>query len=138
MQEKRHNESQEDYLEGIYVVNQRKGYCRSVDLAEELGYTKASVSVAVSKMKAENLLQVTHAGLLELTEEGKKIAEYTFQKHSLLKKMLCEIGVDEQQADIEACQIEHIISDETFQRLVVMEEGCSQCEKYKMQRFSDA
>jgi len=75
MQEKRHNESQEDYLEGIYVVNQRKGYCRSVDLAEELGYTKASVSVAVSKMKAENLLQVTHAGLLELTEEGKKIAE---------------------------------------------------------------
>ncbi len=129
MQEKRHNESQEDYLEGIYVVKRRKGYCRSVDLAEELGYTKASVSVAVSKMKAENLLQVTHAGLLELTEEGKKIAEYTFQKHSLLKKMLCEIGVDEQQADIEACQIKHIISDETFQRLVVMENNCARCKE---------
>ena len=126
MQEIHHNKSHEDYLEGIYVVNQRKGYCRSVDLAEELGYTKASVSVAVSKMKAENLLQVTHAGLLELTEAGKKIAEYTFHKHSLLKKMLCEIGVDEQRADIEACQIEHIISDETFQRLVAMEEGCGQ------------
>ena len=132
MQEKRHNESQEDYLEGIYVVNQSKGYCRSVDLAEELGYSKASVSVAVSKMKAENLIQVTHAGLLELTEEGKRIAEYTFQMHSLLKKILCEIGVDEQQADIEACQIEHIISDETFQRLIAMEEGCGQCKKCRI------
>ncbi|MCD8379311.1 MAG: metal-dependent transcriptional regulator [Lachnospiraceae bacterium] len=129
MQEKHHNESQEDYLEGIYVVKQRKGYCRSVDLAEELGYSKASVSVAVSKMKAENLLQVTHAGLLELTDEGKKIAEYTFQKHSLLKRMLCEIGVDEQQADIEACQIEHIISDETFQRLMAMENNCARCKE---------
>ncbi|MCD7739262.1 MAG: metal-dependent transcriptional regulator [Lachnospiraceae bacterium] len=129
MQEKRHNESQEDYLEGIYVISQRKGYCRFVDLAEELGYTKASVSVAVSKMKAENLLQVTHAGLLELTEAGKRIAEYTFQKHSLLKKMLCEIGVDEQRADIEACQIEHIISDETFQRLVLMENNCARCKE---------
>ncbi|MCD8231600.1 MAG: metal-dependent transcriptional regulator [Clostridiales bacterium] len=128
MQKDRHNESQEDYLEGIYVVTQRKGYCRSVDLAEELGYSKASVSVAVSKMKEENLLQVIYAGLLELTEEGRKIAEYTFQKHTLLKKILCEIGVNEQQADIEACQIEHIISDETFQRLAEMEE-CGQCKK---------
>ncbi|MCD7724711.1 MAG: metal-dependent transcriptional regulator [Clostridiales bacterium] len=127
MQDKRHNESKEDYLESIYVVNQRKGYCRSVDLAEELGYSKASVSVAVSKMKEENLLRVGHAGLLELTEEGKLIAEYTFQKHSLLKKMLCDIGVEEQQADIEACQIEHIISDETFQRLTVVEKEFSQC-----------
>ncbi|MCD7746394.1 MAG: metal-dependent transcriptional regulator [Lachnospiraceae bacterium] len=129
MQEIHHNKSQEDYLEGIYVVKQRKGYCRSVDLAEELGYTKASVSVAVSKMKAENLLQVTHAGLLELTDEGKEIAEYTFQKHSLLKKMLCEIGVDEQRADIEACQIEHIISDETFRRLMAMENNCARCKE---------
>ncbi|MCD8367690.1 MAG: metal-dependent transcriptional regulator [Clostridiales bacterium] len=129
MREKRHNESQEDYLEGIYVVTQRKGYCRSVDLAEELGYSKASVSVAVSKMREENLLRVAQAGLLELTEEGKKIAEYTFQKHSLLKKILCEIGVDEQQADIEACKIEHIISDETFQRLIATEEDCGQCKK---------
>jgi len=128
MQKNRHNESQEDYLEGIYVVTQRKGYCRSVDLAEELGYSKPSVSVAVSKMKEENLLHVVHAGLLELTEEGRKIAEYTFQKHTLLKKILCEIGVNEQQADIEACQIEHIISDETFQRLAEMEEcQCKKC-----------
>ncbi len=80
MQDKRHNESKVDYLESIYMVNQRKGYCRSVDLAEELGYSKASVSVAVSKMKAESLLRVGHAGLLELTEEGKLIAEFR-QEH---------------------------------------------------------
>ncbi len=129
MREKGHKESQEDYLEGIYVVNKQKGFCRSIDLAEELGYTKASVSVAVSKMKAEGLLNVTDAGMLELTEEGERIAEYTFQKHSLLKRMLCNVGVDELQADIEACQIEHIISDGTFQKLIAAEIDCDQCKK---------
>ncbi len=89
-----------------------------MDLAEELGYTKASVSVALSKTKEDDLVRVGHAGQLELTEKGRKIAEYTFQKHTLLKKLLCDIGVEEQQADIEACQIEHIISDDTFQKLI--------------------
>ncbi|MCD8361745.1 MAG: metal-dependent transcriptional regulator [Lachnospiraceae bacterium] len=118
MQDRRHNESLEDYLEGIFIVNQQKGSCRSVDLAEELGYTKASVSIAVSKMKTDDLVRVGHAGKLELTEKGRKIAEYTFQKHTLLKKLLCDIGVEEPQAEIEACQIEHIISDDTFQKLI--------------------
>ncbi len=117
MRDMYHSESQEDYLEGIYAVNLKKGPCRSVDLAEELGYTKASVSVAVSKLKAANLLTVGHAGLLELTEEGRRIAEYTFKKHTLLKKILCDIGVSEELADEEACRIEHIISDETFHKL---------------------
>ncbi|MCC8050908.1 MAG: metal-dependent transcriptional regulator [Clostridiales bacterium] len=117
MNEKQHSESQEDYLEAIYIVNQQKGYCRSVDLAEQLGYSKASVSVAVSKMKAEGLIMVGHAGLLILTSEGEKIARYTLKKHELIKKLLCNIGVKEQQADIEACKIEHIISEETFRKL---------------------
>ncbi|MCD7735555.1 MAG: metal-dependent transcriptional regulator [Lachnospiraceae bacterium] len=117
MREKQHNESQEDYLEAIYTVNQRNGYCRSVDLAEQLGYSKASVSVAVSKMKAEGLIIVDHAGLLKLTAEGEKTAKYTLQKHVLIRKLLRDIGVEEQQADREACKIEHIISEETFQKL---------------------
>ncbi|MCD8015761.1 MAG: metal-dependent transcriptional regulator [Lachnospiraceae bacterium] len=117
MKEKQHSESQEDYLEAIYIVNQRNGYCRSVDLAEQLGYSKASVSVAVSKMKADGLLLVGHAGLLELTSEGEKTAKYTLQKHMLLRKLLRDIGVEEQQADLEACKIEHIISEETFRKL---------------------
>lgn len=72
MREMRHNESQEDYLKGIYVVTQRKGYCRSVDLAEELGYSKASVSVAVSKMREENLLR-----------ENKKVMDYDWLRERL-------------------------------------------------------
>jgi len=125
MKEKLHSESQEDYLEAIYIVNQRNGYCRSVDLAEQLGYSKASVSVAISKMKAESLITVGHAGVLELTSEGEKIARYTLKKHELIKKLLCGIGVEEQQADVEACKIEHIISEETFQKLTEAADNCA-------------
>ncbi len=111
------NESREDYLEAILVVTQQKGYCRSIDVANELGYSKASVSIALSKLRDTNLVNVDEKGRLSLTEEGNKVAHHTYEKHRFLKDSLLEIGVSEEQAEYEACRIEHIISDDTFEKM---------------------
>ena len=107
------HESAEMYLETIYVLAKR-GTVRSVDVAEFMGYSKPSVSRAVSILKRDGLLVMEKDGTLTLTEDGKETAEKIFERHTLLTAFLESIGVSGETASDDACKIEHVISDETI------------------------
>lgn len=109
-------ESREDYLEAILVLGQRQDFVRSVDVANHLGFSKPSVSVAVSNLKAALLLTVDGAGGLHLTEAGKALAEQVYERHRLLTEYLVELGVDPEIAAEDACRMEHVISQVTFEK----------------------
>ena len=111
------NESRDDYLEAILLITGRKGYCRSTDIATELGISRPSVSVELGKLMDQGLLCFDDEKLLHLTESGKALAEMTYAKHMFFKKCLQTVGVDEDTAEREACAIEHTISDTSFQRI---------------------
>lgn len=109
--------SSEDYLKGIFLLQQQNGPIRSVDLAQYMGYSKPSISRAVSLLKSNGLLTVAHGGFLELTPEGLRTAAYLSEKHRIITSVLVRIGVCPETARSDACRIEHNISDESFQRL---------------------
>lgn len=109
-------ESREDYLEAILVLSQQKDFVRSIDVANHLGFTKPSVSVAVSNLKSALLLTVDGAGGLHLTEAGRALAEQVYERHRLLTAFLIDLGVDEETAAEDACRMEHVISQVTFER----------------------
>jgi len=111
------SKSVEDYLEAILIINQRQGYCRSVDVASQLGFSKPSVSVAVTKMEDQRLIERTDTGYISLTEEGMKIAKSTWEKHCFLVDFFKHIGVSEEIADRDSCLIEHQLSEESFNKL---------------------
>ena len=111
------NQSIEDYLEAILVIQQQNGHCRSVDVANRLGFTKASVSVAVANLSRMDYLHKLADGNLVLTETGRAYAASVLDKHRLLTSALIRIGVPEDVADADACKIEHDISEQTFDRL---------------------
>ena len=111
------NQSIEDYLEAILVIQQRNGHCRSIDVANRLGYTKASVSVAVANLTRMEYVYRKPDGSLALTEKGLAYATSVLDKHILLCEVLTLIGVPEEIADADACKIEHDISQETFDRI---------------------
>ena len=106
-------ESAEMYLETIYVLSQQKGCVRSVDVAEDMGYSKPSVSRAVGLLKQGGYLTVSKDGALVLTEEGCAAAKKIFERHTVLSDFLAHIGVDADTAARDACKIEHVVSDET-------------------------
>ena len=109
------HESGEDYIETIYLLKKKKGLVRSIDVANELGFSRPSVSRAVGLLKEQGLLTMAGDGELNLTEEGKKLAKKVYEKHTTLTTFLMmTAGVDEQTAETDACRIEHIISPETF------------------------
>ena len=111
-------ESGEDYLETILILHQRSGYVRSIDIANELGYSKPSISRAVGILKDNGYITVEPTGQIILTKSGKKHAEEVYSKHKLLTRFLNEIlGVSEENAEEDACRIEHVISDETYKKL---------------------
>ena len=107
-------ESGEMYLETIYVLSLRSSGVRSIDVAEEMGFSKPSVSRAVGLLKNEGLLETDKTGVLRLTEAGEKKAKRIYERHTVLSRMLMELGVDEQTATEDACRIEHYISDRSF------------------------
>ena len=111
------NQSIEDYLEAILVIHQQKGRCRSVDVANYLNYTKASVSVAVSNLSRQDYLHKLADGNLSLTEKGLAYAGSVLNRHRLLTRALIWLGVPDETAEADACRIEHDISDETFRCL---------------------
>ncbi|MCD7845196.1 MAG: metal-dependent transcriptional regulator [Oscillospiraceae bacterium] len=111
------NESQEDYLESILLITQKKGFCRSVDVANELEVSKASVSVAVSKLQSGGYLYIDDDHMLHLTELGEHTARKVYNRHSTLKEMLEKIGVAPELAEQEACRMEHVISDDSISKL---------------------
>ncbi len=110
-------ESGEMYLETIYILSQRMPRVRAIDVGGELGYSKPSVSRAVSILKEGGLLTVDGDGSLFLTPDGRKIAEKTYERHTVLTALFTSLGVPEKVAAEDACKIEHDISDETFAAL---------------------
>lgn len=111
------NESAENYLETILQLSKTLPVVRSVDIANELGFKKSSVSVAMKNLRQKEYITVTDAGFIYLTESGKSIAEHVYEKHQLLKDWLCTLGVPEKIATEDACKMEHVISDESFEAI---------------------
>lgn len=107
-------ESREDYLERIYILSLEKDKVRAIDIATSLSYSKPSVSIALKKLKDENLITVDKHGAIELTLEGLNIAMKIYEKHQTITSFLISIGVNEKQALIDACKIEHDLSEESF------------------------
>lgn len=111
------NESAENYLETILMLSKVRPVVRSVDIAEELGYKKSSISVAMKNLREKEHITVTKEGFIYLTETGKEIAEMIFERHELLTKWLVRLGVDEAIASEDACKIEHVLSTESFEAI---------------------
>ena len=110
-------ESAENYLETILMLKQRNGYVRSIDIANELNFSKPSVSNAMKSFRENELITMDTSGLIELTPKGAQIAKDVYEKHILLGQFLMLLGVSEEVAKADACRIEHVISDETFDRI---------------------
>lgn len=109
------HESGEMYLETIYVLYQKQQNVRSIDVAEEMGFSKPSVSRGVNILKRDGYLTVDEKGYLELTDAGTDLAMKIYERHIILTKALVLLGVDEQTAAQDACKMEHVISDKTLE-----------------------
>lgn len=107
-------ESGEMYIEAIHVLSLSSNTVRAIDVGEYLGYSKPSVSRALGVLKDEGLVKKDDNGYLKLTEAGLIIAKRIYERHTVLTKLLIDIGVDEKIATEDACRVEHYISDETF------------------------
>lgn len=110
-------ESGEMYLETIYVLSQKKNFVRAIDICEEMGYSKPSVSRAMGLLRDGGYINVAKDGGITLTDLGLEVAERTYERHKVLSKFFISIGVDEETAVNDACKIEHVISSETFTAL---------------------
>jgi len=111
------HESAEMYLETIYVLSRQSSAVRSIDVAEHMGYSKPSVSRAVGLLKQGGYVVTDADGFLTLTDEGLEVAQTIFERHTLLSQLLISLGVSEQTASEDACKIEHVISEETFEAI---------------------
>ncbi len=111
------NESAENYLETILILSKKKPVVRSVDIAEELGFKKSSVSVAMKNLREKEHITVTKEGFIYLTPTGREIAEMIYERHEFLTTWLTRLGVNEEIAAQDACKIEHVISKESFEAI---------------------
>ena len=107
-------ESGEMYLETVYVLSRKSAAVRAVDVGAYMGFSKPSVSRAIGLLKREGLVVTDELGYIKLTEAGEKAAERVYERHTLLSRLLMNLGVDEKTAAEDACRIEHYISDTTF------------------------
>lgn len=110
-------ESAENYLEAILMLKNAHGAVRSVDIANHLSFTKASVSVAMKSFREEGYITMDKEGYISLTERGQKIAEKIYERHEIIAKALMALGVPEEIAFHDSCKIEHDISSESFEKL---------------------
>ena len=108
------NESSEMYLETILVLSKQLPVVRSVDVANELGFKKSSVSIAMKHLREKNQITVTDAGFIYLTDEGNEMAEMIYERHQLLTEYFIKLGVSKDAASQDACRIEHVISSESI------------------------
>ena len=111
------NESAENYLETILMLSKKLPVVRSVDIANELGFKKSSVSIAMKNLRESNHITVSDAGFIFLTDSGRQIAEMIFERHELISNWLMNIGVSEETALEDACKMEHVISQESFEAI---------------------
>lgn len=110
-------ESGEMYLETIYILSRQSSFVRSIDVGEYMGYSKPSVSRAVSILKKNGFVTADREGYLSLTESGLEVARKIYERHTMLTDFLIRLGVNEEQATKDACKMEHYISDETFEAM---------------------
>ncbi len=110
-------ESAENYLEAILMINKEKGYARSIDVANELGFAKPSVSVAMKNFREEGYIIMDADGKITLTEKGLAVAERVYERHQVIARALMALGVDEETAYEDSCKIEHDISERSFEKL---------------------
>jgi Mn-dependent DtxR family transcriptional regulator len=108
-------ESAEDYLETILRLQEQTGHVRSIDIANYLGYTKASVSIAMKKLRENGYIHVDESGTITLEQSGKEIALKIYDRHQTLTSLLIAAGVSKETAAKDACKIEHVISNESYQ-----------------------
>ena len=110
-------ESAEDYLEAILVIRERRGMVRSIDIANELSFSKPSVSVAMKKLRESGYIEMDGDGYITLLPPGEEIAQRIYSRHKLLTQFLIQLGVSEDVAAADACKMEHDLSDETFEKI---------------------
>ena len=108
------HESGEMYLETILILSQKQNMVRSIDVAEDMGFSKPAVSRAMAKLKADKYILIDSEGYIALTESGRQIAEKIYERHTIRTRFLIRLGVDEETAAADACKIEHDMSDKTF------------------------
>lgn len=118
-------ESGENYLETILMLAKKNGNVRSIDIANELDFSKPSVSIAMKNLRENCYILVDKDGFITLTDKGKAIAETMYERHLFLSKWLLDIGVDEKTANDDACRMEHVLSEESFEAIRLY------CEKRK-------
>ena len=110
-------ESAEMYLETILVLQKRLQAVRSIDIANELSYSKPSVSVAMKNLRENGYIYTDGDGCITLSEQGREIAQSVYERHTIVSELLIRLGVSAETAAEDACRIEHVISEETFQKL---------------------
>ena len=110
-------ESAEMYLETIHVLSQKNDVVRSIDVARKMGFSKPSVSRAMKNLKTENYIDIDEEGHITLLDKGLKIADKIYERHLILTDYFTKIGVSPETAEEDACRIEHVISDETFNKI---------------------
>lgn len=113
----RSEESVEDYLETILILNSRLPQVRSIDIANHLNYSKPSISIAMKNLKNKGYISVSEEGYIRLTESGHQIAASIYERHTVLSNWLIDLGVDAETAVHDACKIEHDISPESFEAI---------------------
>jgi Mn-dependent DtxR family transcriptional regulator len=106
--------SVEDYLETILLLSKKTGAVRSIDILNDMGFSKPSVSVAMKKLRESEMILMNGDGLISLTSKGERAAEKVYERHSTLYDWLVSIGVEEKQAAADACRMEHVLSEDTF------------------------
>jgi len=111
------HESAENYLETILVLSQKKPQVRSIDIVNELEFSKPSVSIAMKNLRHQEYIIMDQDGYITLTDAGRKIAETIYERHTLLTDWLTTLGVDNEIAAQDACRIEHVLSPETFEAI---------------------
>lgn len=111
------HESSEDYLESILVIKERAGQVRSIDIVNELNFSKPSVSVAMKKLRENGYIEVDGGGYISLTDSGMVIAKNIYDRHKLLTKFLMHLGISSEVSAGDACKIEHDISEETYLKI---------------------
>ena len=114
---KKSHESSEDYLETILMLREKHGNVRSIDIVNKLNYSKPSISIAMKKLKSEGMVEMDLNGYITLTARGEEVAQRIYSRHKLLEKCLIAIGVDPETAEEEACRIEHVIDDDTYDKI---------------------
>jgi len=110
-------ESAENYLEAILSLHERHGLVRSIDIANELHFSKPSVSVAMKKLRESGYIEMDKDGLISLLPSGEEIARRIYERHKLLTQFFIRLGVDPEVAAADACKVEHDLSEETFQKM---------------------